>query len=66
MGLQEPGRINRFKTKKDAQLYQARPFQRWRLILEKYGPDLRYIQGEIYIVADALLRLEIDNNSVVV
>ena len=27
---------------------------RWRLILEEYGPELRYIQGEKNIVADAL------------
>jgi hypothetical protein len=27
---------------------------RWRLILEEYGPELRYIKGEHNIVADAL------------
>ena len=31
---------------------------RWRLILEEYGPELRYIKGENNIVADALSRLE--------
>ena len=31
---------------------------RWRLILEEYNPDLRYIRGEHNIVADALSRLE--------
>ena len=31
---------------------------RWRLILEEYGPELRYIKGEHNIVADALSRLE--------
>jgi hypothetical protein len=30
---------------------------RWRLILEEYGPELRYIKGERNIVADALSRL---------
>jgi RNase H-like domain found in reverse transcriptase/Reverse transcriptase (RNA-dependent DNA polymerase) len=32
---------------------------RWRLILEEYGPELRYVNGEFNIVADALSRLEI-------
>jgi hypothetical protein len=31
---------------------------RWRLILEEYGPELRYIKGENNIVADALSRLD--------
>ena len=35
---------------------------RWRLILEEYGPELRYIKGENNIVADALSRLNILNN----
>ena len=30
---------------------------RWRLILEEFGPELRYIKGEHNIVADALSRL---------
>ena len=30
---------------------------RWRLILEEYGPNLKYIQGEKNVVADALSRL---------
>ena len=33
---------------------------RWRLILEEYGPELRYIQGEKNIVADALSRIEME------
>ena len=35
---------------------------RWRLILEEYGPELRYIKGENNIVADALSRLDMDDN----
>lgn len=31
---------------------------RWRLVLEEYGPELRYIKGEQNIVADALSRLD--------
>ena len=31
---------------------------RWRLILEEYNPELRYIKGEHNIVADALSRLD--------
>jgi hypothetical protein len=31
---------------------------RWRLVLEEYGPELRYIKGEENIVADRLSRLE--------
>ena len=32
---------------------------RWRLILEEYSPELRYIKGEHNIVADALSRLSL-------
>jgi hypothetical protein len=35
---------------------------RWRLVLEEFGPDLQYIKGEKNIVADALSRLEIDDD----
>jgi len=31
---------------------------RWRLILEEYGPELRYIKRENNVVTDALSRLE--------
>jgi hypothetical protein len=31
---------------------------RWRLVLEEYGPELRYIKGENNVVADALSRLD--------
>ena len=33
---------------------------RWRLVLEEYGPELRYIKGESNTVADSLSRLPID------
>ena len=33
---------------------------RWRLLLEEYGPELRYIKGEHNIVADALSRLDMN------
>jgi hypothetical protein len=34
----------------------------WRLLLEEYSPELKYIKGENNIVADALSRLELNNN----
>ena len=34
---------------------------RWRLVLEEYGPELKYIKGEDNIVADALSRLELND-----
>ncbi len=34
---------------------------RWRLYIEEYSPDLRYIKGEDNVVADALSRLEIQS-----
>ena len=30
----------------------------WRLILEEFGPELKYIKGENNVVVDALSRLE--------
>ena len=35
---------------------------RWRLILEEFGPELKYIKGENNVVADALSRLEKSTN----
>jgi hypothetical protein len=35
---------------------------RWRLFIEEYSPDLRYIKGPKNIVADALSRLEIEES----
>lgn len=34
---------------------------RWRLILEEYNPELKYIKGEENVVADALSRLDLDD-----
>ena len=35
---------------------------RWRLILEEFGPELKYIKGENNVVANALSRLEKSDN----
>ena len=35
---------------------------RWGLILEEFGPELKYIEGESNVVANALYRLEKSNN----
>jgi hypothetical protein len=35
---------------------------RWRLVLEEFGPDLQCIKGENDIVANALSRLDTDDN----
>ena len=34
----------------------------WRLILEEYGPDMKYIQGEENIAADELSQLPNNGN----
>ena len=36
---------------------------RWRLLLEEYGPTLKYIKGERNVVADALSRLDLHPTS---
>jgi hypothetical protein len=36
---------------------------RWRLVIEEFGPELRYIKGESNVVADALSRLKIDDET---
>jgi hypothetical protein len=41
----------------EATISQSQRVQRWRLILEEYGPDIRYIKGEENCAADALSRL---------
>ena len=35
---------------------------RWRLILEEFGPEFKYITGENNVFADALSRLENSDN----
>ena len=35
---------------------------RWCLILEEFGPELKYIKSENNVVADALSRLEMSDN----
>ena len=35
---------------------------RWRLILEEFGPELKYTKRENNVVADALSRLENSDN----
>ena len=35
---------------------------RWRLILEEFGPELKYIKGENNVVANALSLLKKSNN----
>ena len=35
---------------------------RWRLIIEEFGPELKYIKGENNIVAEALFSLEMSDN----
>ena len=35
---------------------------RWRLILEEFGPELKYIKRGNNVVADALSRLEMSDN----
>ena len=35
---------------------------RWRLILEEFGPELKYIKGENNVIDDAISRLEMSNN----
>jgi len=39
--------------------FNTKRVMRWRLIIEEFGPELRYIKGEHNIVADTLSRLEI-------
>ena len=34
----------------------------WRLVLEKYGPDIGYIKGEKNIVAEELSRIPFNGN----
>ena len=35
---------------------------RWRIILEEFGPELKYIKGENNVVADAIYHLDASVN----
>ena len=35
---------------------------RWRLIIEDFGPELKYIKGEKNVVDDALSHIEMSDN----
>ena len=39
-------------------MFNTKCVMRWRLILEEFGTELKYIKGENHVVADALSRLE--------
>ena len=41
--------------------FNSERVMRWRLYIEEYSPDLQYIQGTKNVVADALSRLEKDD-----
>ena len=41
-------------------VHQSRRIQRWRWVIEEYGPKLTYLPGEKNVVADALSRLDAD------
>ena len=46
----------------DASGMSSERVMRWRLMIEEFGPDIRYIKGEDNTVADALSRLDIAGN----
>ena len=35
---------------------------RWHIIIEEFGPELKYIKGENNVVSDALSRLDMNYN----
>ena len=39
---------------------------RWRLIIEEFGSELKYIKGENNVVADALSHLEMSDNQEII
>ena len=41
-------------------MFNSDRVMQWRLYIEEYSPDLQYIKGENNVVADALSRLEMD------
>ena len=46
----------------DEDLPNTEHVMRWRLTLEEFGPELKYIKGENNVVADTLSCLEKSNN----
>ena len=44
-------------------MFNSDRVMRWRLYIEEYSPDLKYIKGEHNVVADALSRLEMDEET---
>ena len=43
-------------------MFNTERVMRWRLILEEFGPELKYIKGENNVVADAISWLEMSDN----
>ena len=43
-------------------IFNTECVMRWRLILEQFGPELKYIKGENNVVANALSCLEKSEN----
>ena len=39
--------------------FNTKRVMRWRLLIEEFGPDLRYIKGKNNIIADVLSRMKI-------
>ena len=46
-------------------IFNTERVMRWRLILEEFGPELKYIKGENNVVSDALSCLEMSDNQVI-
>ena len=35
---------------------------RWQQLLEEYGPEIKHVPGEKNVIADALSRLDMEDN----
>ena len=44
------------------QFFNTELVMRWRLILEEFGPELKYIKGENNVVANTISLIEISDN----